>query len=255
MMHRLSLLRAGRTRPGGPVGLRGAAARDPAATTPRRPGGRAAHGGAFANQHRLRALLCRRATAAADRGLLRTDGGGADTPITARTWWRISNASRCSANTRCRTGGSSRARPRRRCAAGNARCGFRPISAPRCRRTSATRTGRGWRATATGCQASPAIPSAPSARAATSTSCSSTATNSAMRSPLLRRIMPNIGDTTIREITTLPRHEFCAVYAMSNASAPHVYVAAIAFIRAEHPDLMRRVLPARGGGPGPWPAQ
>ena len=58
--------------------------------------------------------------------------------------------------------------------------------------------------------------------------------------PLLRRIMPNIGDTTIREITTLPRHEFCAVYAMSNASAPHAYVAAIAFIRAEHPDLMRR---------------
>ncbi|PIV74329.1 MAG: hypothetical protein COW55_09680 [Rhodobacteraceae bacterium CG17_big_fil_post_rev_8_21_14_2_50_65_11] len=58
--------------------------------------------------------------------------------------------------------------------------------------------------------------------------------------PLLRRIMPNIGAATIREITTLPRHEFCAVYAISAASAPHVYVAAIAFIRAEHPDLMRR---------------
>lgn len=57
---------------------------------------------------------------------------------------------------------------------------------------------------------------------------------------LLRRIMPSIRATTIREITTLPRHEFCAVYAISNASAPHVYVTAIAFIRAEHPDLMRR---------------
>lgn len=58
--------------------------------------------------------------------------------------------------------------------------------------------------------------------------------------PLLRRIMPNISDATIREITSLPRHEFCAVYSISNADAPNVYVAAIAFIRTEHPDLQRR---------------
>ena len=58
--------------------------------------------------------------------------------------------------------------------------------------------------------------------------------------PLLRQIMPNISDSTIREITGLPRHEFCAVYSISNADAPDVYVAAIAFIRTEHPDLQRR---------------
>ena len=58
--------------------------------------------------------------------------------------------------------------------------------------------------------------------------------------PLLRQIMPNISDSTIREITNLPRHEFCAVYSISNADAPSVYVAAIAFIRTEHPDLQRR---------------
>lgn len=58
--------------------------------------------------------------------------------------------------------------------------------------------------------------------------------------PLLREIMPGIGEDTVREITTLPRHEFCAVYSISNASDPYVYVAAIAFIRTEHPDLQRR---------------
>jgi hypothetical protein len=58
--------------------------------------------------------------------------------------------------------------------------------------------------------------------------------------PLLRRIMPNISDATIREITSLPRHEFCAVYSISNADAPNVYVSAIALIRTEHPDLQRR---------------
>ncbi len=58
--------------------------------------------------------------------------------------------------------------------------------------------------------------------------------------PLLRRIMPEISDATVREITTLPRYNFCSVYAVSEADAPSVYVAAIAFIRTEHPDLLRR---------------
>jgi len=58
--------------------------------------------------------------------------------------------------------------------------------------------------------------------------------------PLLRRIMPGIGEDTVREITSLPRFNFCSVYSISEASEPHVYVAAIAFIRTEHPDLLRR---------------
>lgn len=58
--------------------------------------------------------------------------------------------------------------------------------------------------------------------------------------PLLRQILPSIGEATIREITSLPRFNFCSVYSVSEASNPHVYVAAIALIRTEHPNLLRR---------------
>ena len=58
--------------------------------------------------------------------------------------------------------------------------------------------------------------------------------------PLLRRIMPGIGEATINEITSLPRFNFCSVYSVSEAGNPNVYVAAIAIIRTEHPDLLRK---------------
>ncbi len=58
--------------------------------------------------------------------------------------------------------------------------------------------------------------------------------------PLLRRIMPGISEGTVREITTLPRYNFCSVYAVSESDDPYVYVSAVAFIRTEHPDLLRR---------------
>ncbi|MEM9755968.1 MAG: DUF2927 domain-containing protein [Pseudomonadota bacterium] len=58
--------------------------------------------------------------------------------------------------------------------------------------------------------------------------------------PLLRELVPGIGDETVAEITRLPRFTFCSVYAFSQAGAESTYVTAIAVIRAEHPDLLRR---------------
>ena len=57
--------------------------------------------------------------------------------------------------------------------------------------------------------------------------------------PFLRELVPGITDPTIREIETLGRFTFCSVYAFSPAGQSN-YVAAIAIIRDEHPDLLRR---------------
>jgi hypothetical protein len=57
--------------------------------------------------------------------------------------------------------------------------------------------------------------------------------------PLLRQLVPGISDATIREIETLDRNTFCSVYAFSR-SGQFEYIAAIAVIRDEHPDLLRR---------------
>lgn len=56
---------------------------------------------------------------------------------------------------------------------------------------------------------------------------------------LLRQLVPGISDPTIREITTLGRFTFCSVYAFSQSGSSE-YVAAIAVIRDEHPPLLRR---------------
>ncbi|MBF9031982.1 DUF2927 domain-containing protein [Rhodobacterales bacterium HKCCE3408] len=57
---------------------------------------------------------------------------------------------------------------------------------------------------------------------------------------LLRLLVPGIGPDIVREITGLPRFAFCSVYAFSSADNPSEYVAAVAIIRTEHPDLLRR---------------
>ena len=58
--------------------------------------------------------------------------------------------------------------------------------------------------------------------------------------PDIRAIEPGLSRSTVREITTLGRSTYCAVYASSAAERPYAYVSAIALIRSEHPDLMRR---------------
>jgi len=57
--------------------------------------------------------------------------------------------------------------------------------------------------------------------------------------PLLRQLVPGISAPTIRQIETLSRFTFCSVYAFSQPGSSE-YVAAIAVIRDEHPDLLRR---------------
>ena len=50
---------------------------------------------------------------------------------------------------------------------------------------------------------------------------------------------PGLSRATVREITQLDRSVYCAVYASSSTDRPDSYVSAIAFVRAEHPDLFR----------------
>ena len=57
---------------------------------------------------------------------------------------------------------------------------------------------------------------------------------------LLRELVPGIGVETVREITRLPRFTFCSVYAFSETRAAATYITAIAVIRTEHPELLRR---------------
>lgn len=54
----------------------------------------------------------------------------------------------------------------------------------------------------------------------------------------LRRLVPGIGDTAVRTITDMPRSTFCLVFAFSQGGSSE-YVNAIAVVRAEHPELLR----------------
>lgn len=56
---------------------------------------------------------------------------------------------------------------------------------------------------------------------------------------VLREKVPNISDRTVQVITTLPRSIHCLVVAFSGSSNPYAYTRAVAVIRAEHPDLIR----------------
>lgn len=57
---------------------------------------------------------------------------------------------------------------------------------------------------------------------------------------LVRRLVPGVGPETIAAIEGMPRATFCAVFAFSEGGGRSVYVSAVAIIRAEHPELLRR---------------
>ena len=57
--------------------------------------------------------------------------------------------------------------------------------------------------------------------------------------PLLQRLVPGIDDTTVRDITDMQRFTFCSVYAFSTNQEPDTYTTAVAVIRGEHPPLLR----------------
>ena len=56
----------------------------------------------------------------------------------------------------------------------------------------------------------------------------------------IRQIVPNINASSLALFRTLPRSIHCLVVAFSDAEHDYSYSRAIAFIRAEHPDLMRQ---------------
>lgn len=56
--------------------------------------------------------------------------------------------------------------------------------------------------------------------------------------PQLARDLPGLGPSEIDAITDLPRSTYCLVYAMSPGKS-YAYTRAVAIIRAEHPDLLR----------------
>ncbi|WP_179380620.1 DUF2927 domain-containing protein [Jannaschia marina] len=58
--------------------------------------------------------------------------------------------------------------------------------------------------------------------------------------PQIQAAEPGLTRQTVREITSLGRSTYCAVYASSSSDRPNAYVSAIAFVRAEHPDLFRQ---------------
>ncbi len=55
----------------------------------------------------------------------------------------------------------------------------------------------------------------------------------------LRQLVPGISQTELGLFRHLPRSFYCMVVAVSSAHDPHEYTRAIALIRAEHPDLVR----------------
>ena len=56
----------------------------------------------------------------------------------------------------------------------------------------------------------------------------------------VRQLVPGIGDATVIQMENMPRSTFCAVFAFSESGSNTAYVNAIAIIRDEHPDLLRR---------------
>lgn len=56
--------------------------------------------------------------------------------------------------------------------------------------------------------------------------------------PRLRDLVPGIAETSVRAIVNLPRSTLCVVVAFSEPGS-HSYTSAVAIIRGEHPDAMR----------------
>lgn len=56
----------------------------------------------------------------------------------------------------------------------------------------------------------------------------------------IREIIPNIGESTLSIFRTMPRSIHCLVVAFSGDGDEHTYRRAIALIRAEHPSLLRQ---------------
>jgi hypothetical protein len=57
--------------------------------------------------------------------------------------------------------------------------------------------------------------------------------------PRLQRLIPGIGPAAVRAVTEMPRENYCLVFALDRGGRG-VYTQAVAVVRDEHPDLLRR---------------
>ena len=57
--------------------------------------------------------------------------------------------------------------------------------------------------------------------------------------PRLRELVPGVDETTLRTVIDMPKSTFCLVFAFSHGSSS-TYSRAVAVIRAEHPDRLRK---------------
>ncbi|WP_211332786.1 DUF2927 domain-containing protein [Litoreibacter meonggei] len=58
--------------------------------------------------------------------------------------------------------------------------------------------------------------------------------------PELMKLIPGLDAGIARQITNMSKPIYCAVYAFSDASKPDSFHSAVAIVRAEHPDLLRQ---------------
>ncbi len=57
--------------------------------------------------------------------------------------------------------------------------------------------------------------------------------------PTLQQLVPGLDRAALNSITRMDRNTFCSVYAFSDRASPDTYIAAIAVIKTEHPNLLR----------------
>ncbi len=55
----------------------------------------------------------------------------------------------------------------------------------------------------------------------------------------LKKLLPGIGQAQLDLFDDLPRSFYCFVFATTGGNSPYAYTSAVALIRAEHPDLVR----------------
>lgn len=58
--------------------------------------------------------------------------------------------------------------------------------------------------------------------------------------PRLKTLIPRIDDVTLNEVVNSPRSTFCAAFGLSDPDKPGTYESAVVLIKQEHTDLMRQ---------------
>lgn len=173
------------------------------------------------------------------QGLLRTDGGGADTPITARSL--AANFERIALYDEYTVSGGrfvaqqSESRLRR----WSTPVRLRPVFGAGVPAAQRARDMRDLTAYVARLSRLTGLPITVTDKDANYHVLFMTADEQSAAGPLLRQLVPGIGTATVRDITSMQRYTFCSVYAFSDRARPYSYVAAVAVIKAEHPDLLR----------------